>query len=154
MRCSTFETSLLPSFLQFPSSSSSSSAPLLQPPSHLPRPPPPTPPPISVNQSFMKSQGDTASVVLVTIATQLLPGHRVQISLEPSKASVLQRIRTRYERKEIKDWREGWGWKVTHWLLQPALTFNLMILLKVVSIQLNTFVLQINQILLTHTFVM
>lgn len=53
---------------------------------------------ISVNQSFMKSQGDKDSVVLVTIATQQLPGHRAQKSTEPIACAA--------ENKD-KVWEEG-----------------------------------------------
>lgn len=103
-----------------PLSSSSALLPPL-PQSHLPHPAHPLP--ISVNQSFMKSQGDTDSVVLVTTAIQLLPGHRAQTSPEHSEASVLQREEEGMKGEEIKGWREGRGWKVKQRLLQPSLAF-------------------------------
>lgn len=71
--------------------------PLVPPPPHINPPPPATtdispshlPPPLPhLGQSISaaKAQGDTGAVALVTIATQLLPGHRAQKQApEPSR---------------------------------------------------------------------
>lgn len=97
------------------------------PPRQPPRPPFAathftSPLPFPTSSHLSQSQGDTDGVVLATISTQLLPGHRAQTSAEPSKASVLHRKGTRHVKAEIKGWRQGRGWKVTRWLLQRSLT--------------------------------
>lgn len=85
----------------------------------------------------MKSQGDTVGVVLVTIATQLLPGHGAQTSLEPGEASMLGRMRTRYGGGGVAGGNkrlEGGSGVEGHMLAAAVLPrFNLMIPFKVAS---------------------
>lgn len=69
---------------------------------HLP-PHFPLPQAQSINP-LMKSQGDMYSVVLVTTATQLLPGQLVQTSSKPCTGPEQHKRWTRHRGKAIKGW--------------------------------------------------
>lgn len=81
----------------------------------------------------MKSQGDTDGVVLVTSATQLLPGHRAQISPGAQRGFCVAENKKKVRGRGNKR-LEGVSGVEGHTVAAAALPhFNLMILFKVAS---------------------